>query len=177
MRSCRRWSAPVVLLTLGMALSGCGSSSQSDPAAWVGTFCGGIGDVLRSASSLHGQSQDPEAQKASMLKFADSAAASMNSTADKLGELGPPKIPDGQKVHDTAVNFFSSSAKSIGNQRAELAKLDAAAPDFREKMGQLARPDLQEAGQQASALITNPNLAPAFRSSPQCQQLGALAHG
>lgn len=176
MPSSHRWSGPAVLLALGMALAGCGGS-QSEPAAWVGTFCGGIGDVLTSASTLRASSPDPQAQKETLLRFADSARQAMGDTAAKLGDLGPPEIPDGQQVHDTAVNFFSSSAESIGNQRAELEKLDAAAPDFREKMGQIARPDLQEAGEQATALITNPNLAPAFRNAPECQQLGGLAQG
>lgn len=178
MPSYRRRSGPVLLLTLGMALAGCGSGdSQSEPTAWVGAFCGGIGDVLRSASALSQKQPTPEAEKENLLRFADNAQQAMSNTAGKLGELGPPKIPNGQQVHDTAVNFFNSTAKSVADQRSALDKLDAAAPDFRAKMAQITRPDLQATGQQAAMLIGNRDLSPAFKSAPECKQLGALAQG
>lgn len=173
-----RRSGPVFLVTLGIALAGCGSGdSQSEPTAWVGAFCGGIGDVLKSASTLSQQQPTPEAQKESLLRFADDAKQAMSNTAGKLGELGPPKIPNGQQVHDTAVNFFNSTAKSVGDQRSALDKLDAAAPDFRAKMAQITRPDLQATGQQLTTLVGNQDLSPAFKSAPECKQLGVLAQG
>lgn len=176
MPSYRRWSGPVALLALGVALTGCGSgSSQSEPTAWVGAFCGGIGNVLQSANALTAQAPNPQAEKENLLRFATDAQKAMSDTANKLTELGPPKIPNGQNVHDTAVNFFTSTAKSVEGQRAELDKLDASAPNFHQKLSQIAQPDLQATGRQVATLVSNHDLAPAFKSAPECKRLGADA--
>jgi hypothetical protein len=177
--------AASVLLTL--ALAGCGSSSGdtksppaaaqgSDPVAWTGAFCGGLGDVISGVSAIaKSDNTTPQGQKAGLLEFSDIAQRAFTNTAQKLEKLGPPRVTDGKHVQDTAVGFFTTAAGTVGDQRAKLAALDAQDPDFVNKASHLAGPDLSGASAQMQGLTSNPQLAPAFRTAPECKQLAAAA--
>ncbi len=178
-----------VLLSLGLAVTGCGSSPSSDaksatgsqqgsdPVAWTGAFCGGLGDVIGGVAAIAKSDSTPQSQKDGLLAFSDIAQRAFTNTARKLENLGPPKITDGKKIQDTAVGFFHTAAGTVGDQRAKLAALDAKDPDFVKKAGSLAGPDLTAASAQMQGLTTNQELAPAFRSAPECQKLSAAATG
>jgi hypothetical protein len=180
-----------VVLTLtigGLMLAGCGSGSgdaksapaaaqSSDPVAWTGTFCGGLGDVISGVSAIAKSDPSPQGQKDGLLKFSDIAQQAFTSTAQKLEKLGPPRIKDGKQVQETAVGFFTTAAGTVGAQRARLAALDAKDPDFANKASHLGGPDLTAASAQMKGLTSNPELAPAFRNAPQCQHLAAAAAG
>lgn len=178
----------VALLTLtvgALVLAGCGSgdttksaaSQGSDPVAWTGVFCGGLGDVISGVSALAKSDTSPQGQKNGLLEFSDIAQRAFTNTAQKLEKLGPPRIADGKHVQDTAVGFFTTAAGTVGEQRAKLAALDAKDPDFVNKASHLAGPDLSAASEQMKGLTSNPQLAPAFRDAPQCKQLAAAAAG
>ncbi|MGA9692635.1 MAG: hypothetical protein WBR33_14610 [Pseudonocardiaceae bacterium] len=182
-RSC---SGAAAVLALGLALTGCGGSANvapnppaasagSEPVAWAGAFCGGLGDVIGGVSAISNAQPTPEGQKDGLLKFSDIAQRAFASTAQKLQQLGPPKITDGKQVQDTAVGFFSNASQTVGVQRTKLAGLDPNDPDFVNKAGHLAGPDLGAASTQMQQLTSNKELAPAFRTAPQCQQLSATA--
>lgn len=177
----------VLSVVLGIALVGCGSSDNdtdaeqgdagSDPVAWVGKFCGGVGEVLNGAAALREPQPDPQAQKDALLGFIDNTQKAMNTAADQLRKLGPPAVPNGQQVHDTAVGFFASTAETVIGQRERLEALDPQAPDFYEQLSQLPQPDLQAVSNQAQQLTGNPDLAPAFREAPECRQLNSIVSG
>jgi hypothetical protein len=179
--------AASVLLT--PVLAGCGSGSgdaksppaaaqSSDPVAWTGAFCGGLGDVISGVSAIaKSDNTTPQGQKAGLLEFSDIAQRAFAKTAQKLEKLGPPRVTDGKHVQDTAVGFFTTAAGTVGDQRAKLAALDAQDPDFVNKASHLAGPDLSGASAQMQGLTSNPQLAPAFRTAPECKQLAAAAGG
>jgi hypothetical protein len=182
-----------VLLVLGLALggsalAGCGSSSGSsgvkakpaapqgsDPVTWAGAFCGGLGDVIAGVSAIAKSQPTPQGQKDGLLEFSDIAQRAFAGTAQKLTQLGPPRIADGKQVQGTAVNFFSTAAQTVGAQRAKLAALDANDPEFVQKASHLAGPDLGAASTQMQQLTSDQQLAPAFRAAPPCQRLSAAA--
>ncbi|MGH3780789.1 MAG: hypothetical protein ACRDRO_09240 [Pseudonocardiaceae bacterium] len=180
----RRRVGVVGLLSLGLALGGCGSADVkstpvvpqgADPVAWVGSFCGGLGNVIAGASAIPKSPPSPQDQKDGLLKFADVTQQAFSDTARKLTQLGQPAITDGKQVQATVVGFFTTAAATVGNQRAKLAALDAKDPDFVQKANNLAAPDLSTAGTQMQGLTSNKELAPAFGKAPECQRLGAAA--
>jgi hypothetical protein len=181
-------------LTLGLALgglvlTGCGSNSNaeapkpkpgvpvqgSDPVAWTGAFCGGLGDVISGVSAIAKSASTPQGQKDGLLEFSDIAQKAFSNTAQKLEKLGPPKVTDGKRIQDTAVGFFTTAAGTVNDQRTKLAALDAKDPDFVNKASHLAGPDLSAASSQMQGLTSNQELAPAFRTAPECKQLSATA--
>lgn len=168
----------VVLLALGLTLSGCSSDDKgtapqgAEPVAWVGAFCTGLGDVIAGVGEITKSAQTPQGQKDGLLAFSDTAQQAFTNTAGKLEQLGPPRIADGKQVHDAAVNFFSTAAGTVGTQRAKLAELDANDPEFLQKASQLAGPDLSGASSQMKDLTNNQELAPAFGAAPECRALG-----
>lgn len=189
---CRASAGLGVLLSLGLALTGCGSDADSgaakpqqpavpqqgaDPVAWTGAFCGGLSDVIGGVSAIGKSAATPQGQKDGLLEFSDIAQRAFTNTAQKLEQLGPPKITDGTRFQDTAVGFFRTAAGTVGDQRAKLAALDAADPEFVQKASQLAGPDLSGASAQMQGLTSNQELAPAFRAAPECQRLTADAGG
>ncbi|MFN2478636.1 MAG: hypothetical protein ABR615_05625 [Pseudonocardiaceae bacterium] len=176
------------MLALGLALTGCGGSTDvkpkppvappaSDPVAWAGTFCGGLGEVIGGVSAMAKAQPTPQGQKDGLLEFSDIAQRAFASTAQKLQQLGPPRITDGKQVQDTAVTFFTNAAQTVGGQRTKLAGLDANDPDFVNKASHLAGPDLGAASTQMQQLTSNKELAPAFRTAPQCKQLSSTTAG
>lgn len=181
-----------VLLSLGLVvgglvLAGCGSDSAasgaksqpgvplkgSDPVAWTGVFCGGLSDVISGVSAIAKSPTTPQGQKDGLLEFSDIAQRAFTNTAQKLEQLGPPRINDGKRIQDTAVGFFRTAAGTVGDQRAKLAALDAKDPEFVQKASHLAGPDLSGASAQMQGLTSNQELAPAFRAAPECQRLTA----
>lgn len=186
MVSSRRRSG-VVILALGLALAGCGSGDAkssgdatppapqgADPVAWVGAFCGGLGEVITGAAALGKAQPTPQGQKDGLLAFADSTHQAFTNTARKLEQVGAPSITDGKRVHDTAVGFFTTAAGTVADQRAKIAELPAN-EDFANKARELPGPDLGEASEQMQGLASDPQLGPAFGTAPECQQLGAAA--
>lgn len=186
---CRAGAGLGVLLSLGLALAGCGSDSGSsaapappgvpqkgsDPVAWTGAFCNGLSDVIGGVSAIAKSQATPQGQKDGLLEFSDIAQRAFANTAQKLDQLGPPRITDGKRLQDTAVGFFRTAAGTVSDQRAKLAALDAADPEFVQKASTLAGPDLSGASAQMQELTSNQELAPAFRAAPECQRLTADA--
>jgi hypothetical protein len=178
--------AAAALLALGLTLTGCGGSADvkpkppaapqsSDPVAWAGAFCGGLGDVISGVSSIAKSPPTPQGQKDGLLEFSDVAQRAFASTAQKLQQLGPPRITNGTQVQNTAVGFFANASQTVGAQRTKLAALDPNDPNFVQNASHLAGPDLGAASTQMQQLTSNKELAPAFRGAPQCQQLSATA--
>jgi hypothetical protein len=186
---CRAGVGLGVLLSLGLALTGCGSDSGSneakskpavpakgaDPVAWTGAFCSGLSEVIGGVSAIAKSQGTPQGQKDGLLEFSDIAQRAFTNTAQKLEQLGPPRITDGTRLQDTAVSFFRTAAGTVGDQRAKLAALDAKDPEFVQKASHLAGPDLSGASAQMQGLTSNQELAPAFRAAPECQRLTADA--
>lgn len=176
-----------VLLSLGLVVTGCGSGSDarssaasqqgSDPVAWTGALCTGLGDVIGAVVATAKSGPSPQNQKEGLVAFFDTAQRAFTNTAQKLESLGPPKITDGKKVQETAVGFFHTAAGTVGEQRTKLVALDAKDPDFEKKAGNLAGPDLSAASAQMQELATNKDLAPAFSTAPACQRLPSAANG
>lgn len=187
MPSSRRRSG-VVILALVLALAGCGSGDAknsgdampatptgADPTAWVGAFCGGLSGVIAGAAAMGKAQPTPQGQKDGLLAFADSSQRAMAATARNLEQVGPPRITDGKRIHDTVVSFFRTAAESVADQRAKLAALDPNDPEFVQKLSRLSSPDLGVASAQVQQLTSNQELVPAFRASPECQKLGTGA--
>jgi hypothetical protein len=185
--SSRRRSG-VVILAVVLALAGCGSGDATnsgnatpaapqgaDPTAWVGAFCHGLSGVIAGAAAMGKAQPTPQGQKDGLLAFADSSQRAMADTARNLEQVGPPKITDGKRIHDTVVGFFRTAAESVAGQRAKLAELDPNDPEFVRKLSRLSGPDLGAASAQVQQLTSNQELVPAFQASPQCKQLGTGA--
>jgi hypothetical protein len=171
------------LVTLGLALGGCGSADVkakppplqgSDPVAWAGALCsGGYGGVFAGMTALANSQPTPQGQKDGLLALSDSVQKAFANAAHKLEQLGPPRITDGKRVHDTAVNFFTTTAETIRGQRAKLAVVDANDPDFVQKVSHLPGPDIGAASAQLRELTSNKELEPAIRAAPECQRQGS----
>lgn len=173
----------VVLLTLGLAIGGCGSAEVPakpmapqgvDPVAWVDAFCGGLGEVMAAESTAAKPASTSQDQKNQLLTLADVTQQALTDTAHKLSQLGPPAISDGKQSQDSAVGFFTTVAAAVGDRRVKLAALDGNDPDFAQKanqLNQLAGPDLGVSATQMQGLTSNKELAPAFGTAPQCQRL------
>ncbi len=169
-------------LALGLALSGCGSgdaeqgaAESSDPVAWAGAFCGSYQGATAGMAAITKAQPTPQGQKDGLLAFTGSIQQAFADTARKLEQLGPPRITDGKRVHDTAVGLFTAAAGTVRDQREKLAALDANAPDFVQQASQLAGPDLDAASAQMRELTSNNELTSAFRAAPACSQLGPTA--
>jgi hypothetical protein len=181
--SSRRRIGVAVVLGLGLALGGCGSSGTTakpaatprgaDPVAWMGVFCQGLGQVIDAGAAAAKPPSTPQGEKDALLTLADTTQQAFTTTAHKLTELGAPGITDGKQAQDNAVGFFTTAANAVADRRAKLASLDPDDPNFEQKKAeQLTGPDL---GSQVQGLIGNNELAPAFSKAPQCQQLGTTA--
>jgi hypothetical protein len=180
-----RVSNPViVLLALGLALGGCGSGDPtpnpaappgSDPVAWVGAFCGGLGDVIAGASAVTTSQPSLQGQKDGLLEFSDIAQRAFTNTARQLTELGPPRITDGKGVQTAAVGFFTTAALTVSGQRDKLTALDENDPEFMQKINDLAGLDLGAVSTPMQELTNNKELAPAFGAARECQRLGVTA--
>jgi hypothetical protein len=175
----------VALLALGLVLvGGCAAGDVkaqptarqgADPVVWVGAFCGGLSDVIAGVSAVAKSQPSPQGQKDGLIEFADIAQRAFADTAQKLTQLGPPRIADGKRVQDTTVGFFTTAAETVGAQRANLTALDVKDPDFLQKASHLAGPDLSAASTQMQGLTSNNELAPAFGAAPECQRLSSSA--
>lgn len=173
----------VVLLTLGLALGGCGSAEVKakptapqgvDPVAWVGAFCGGLGEVMAAEAVAAKPASTSQDQKDQLLTLADATQHVLTDTAHKLSQLGPPGITDGKQSQDSAVGFFTTVAAAVGDRRVKLAALDVNDPNFAQKanqLNQLTGPDLGVSATQMQGPTSNKELAPAFGTAPQCQRL------
>ncbi|MGH3975537.1 MAG: caspase family protein, partial [Pseudonocardiaceae bacterium] len=117
-------------------------SGISDPVTWVGAFCGGLDDVIAGAADLEKAPATPQGQKDALLAFSDRSQRAMAGTAHLLEQVGPPRITDGKRIHDTAVTFFRSAAETITDQRTKIAAVDSNDPEFTQKLSQLPGPDL-----------------------------------
>jgi uncharacterized caspase-like protein len=151
------------------------SAGISDPVVWVGAFCGGLADVIAGVDTLAKSQSTPQGQKDGLLAFSDSAQRAFANTAQKLTQLGPPRITGSKWVQDTAVGFFTTAAGTVADQRAKLVALDANDPDFVQKASHLTGPDLTVASAQTKELTSNKELEPAFRAAPECQRLSATS--
>ena len=176
----------VALLTLILALDGCSSTDVkakptvppgASPVAWIGAFCGGLGDVVAAEAAAAKPPATPQGQKDGLLKLADLTQQALTSAAAKLSQLGPPGITDGKHAQDSAVGFFTTAATAVGERRVKLAALDTNDPNFAQKADQLAQLASADLGPttQVQELTTNKDLAPAFSAAPQCQRLSAPA--
>ena len=187
MVSSRRRSG-VIILALVLALAGCSSGGSgdakgsndttspaptgADPVAWVGAFCEGIGEMITAVAAQGKAEPTPQGKKDGMLAVAGSTEQSFTNIARKLEQVGPPGITDGERVHDTAVSFFTTAAGSAAGHREKIAALPAN-DDFETNASQLPGLDLGEASAQMQGLVSDPQLEPAFGTAPECQQLGA----
>jgi hypothetical protein len=177
-------NAAVALLALSLALGGCGSADVkpnpaapqgADPVAWVGAFCGGLGEVIAGAAASAKSQPIPQGQKDGLLRVADTTQQAFINTAHKLTQLGQPGITNGKQVQDTTVGFFTTAAAMVGDRRTKLAALDANDPNFVQKSNTLTGSDLGATATPLQALTSNKELAPAFGAAPECQRLGTTA--
>jgi hypothetical protein len=181
----RRRVGFVVLLILGLGLTGCGSADVkpkpatpqgSDPVAWAGAICSGYGGVVAGAAAaaeITKTKPTSQGQKDGVLALSEAVQQSFANTAHKLEQLGPPRITDGKRIQDTAVAVFTTTAGTVASQRAKFAALDANDPNFLEKASHLAGPDVSGATTQLQKLNSNKELATAFVAAPECKQLGS----
>ena len=140
----------------------------------MGTFCGGLGDVVAGQAEVAKLQSTPQGQKDAALKLADITQRAFTDTAQKLTQLGPPGIADGNHVQDSALGFFTTAANALHDQRVQLAALDANDPSFFQK-ATAAAPGLGDTDAKAQEVISNKDLAPVFGIAPQCRQLNTTA--
>ncbi len=176
MRLVNRALMTVLALAAALALAACGGEdAPADPVVWAGAFCGGLNQVI-SSSQVPQQSADPTEQQEALLRMAGSVQESLDTTADQLGELGPPAIPDGARTQEVVLEFFTTAARATGDQRDRVADLDPAAPDFVQQLSTLATPgSMQGLSEQVRQVTSEPDLTPAFRQASQCRAIGGAA--
>lgn len=180
--------AAVAALALGLTAAGCGSSDPSaadaqpvaadqtvtEPVKWAGTFCAGLGEVIRSAETMDTAPSDSQAHKDALLAFADSLQQSLDGTAAKLERLGAPDVPGGVETQQIVLDFFGAATEATASQREKLVALDPSASDFDERLGEIAGSGAtSELSARMSDVTGKPELAPAFRDAPECQQMAA----
>ncbi|MQA14388.1 MAG: hypothetical protein GEV09_09495 [Pseudonocardiaceae bacterium] len=183
----RRHLPAVAAFALALAAAGCGSQSEdpsadaepvaagkpvAEPVQWAGTFCGGLGEVVRSAQAIGAPPSDPQAHKAALLDVADSLQQSLDATASKLSQLGAPDVPDGARTQQIVLDFFGAASDATAAQREQLAALDPQGSDFDERLGAIVSDGAAgELDSRMAEVTSKPELAPAFRSAPECRQM------
>jgi hypothetical protein len=183
-----RHLAAVAALALGLTVASCGSPDDStaaaqpvaegqtaaEPVRWAGTFCGGLGEVIRSAEAMGDAPSDPQDRKDSLLDFADSLQQSLDSTAAKLGRLGAPDVPGGAQTQRIVLDFFTAASEATATQREQLVALNPEASDFEQRLGEIVSSGaVSELGGRMAEVTGKPELAPAYRDAPECQQMAA----
>lgn len=155
------------------------SAATSDPVAWAGAFCEGMGPMAQGVVEMlqallaQGGAGDPAAQKAALLQFSQKSGTALSSAADRLGELGPP-TPETRVLHDELVKYFDGTGRTLVDANGELAALDPADPQFSAKLEQIG----SEAGdptalrEQVRKIQDDPVLGNAFKQAPQCASMG-----
>lgn len=143
-----------------------------DLAIWASTYCGGVHDVIAAASAMSEWSPTPQDAQNDILHFLDTAQQAFTNTVHKLTQLGPPGITGGEQAQKDAVGFLNDSAKKVGDQRAQLAALDANDPDFEEKVSQIFSLDPDVDTQlQLPEVVNDQELALAGLAATECQRL------
>ncbi|MPZ64567.1 MAG: hypothetical protein GEU83_03285 [Pseudonocardiaceae bacterium] len=175
-------------LVLGLTAAGCGTQDDSaegaqpvadgqavaEPVRWTGAFCGGLGEVIRSAEAMDATPSDPQAQQDSLLAFADSLQQSLDATTAELDGLGAPDVTGGAETQQIVLDFFTAASEATATQREQLVALDPDAPDFEQRLGEIAGEGAESELSGGMAEVTgNPELATAFRDAPECQQMSA----
>lgn len=144
----------------------------ADPAIWASTFCGGVHDVIAAASAISEWPPTPQDTQNDILYFLDTAQQAFTNTVHKLTQLGPPGTTGGEQAQKDAVGFLTDLAKKMGDQRAQLAALDANDPDFAQKLSQIFSlgPDV-DTQLQLPEVINDQKLELAVLAVPECQRL------
>lgn len=183
MRLVSRHVGVIALVVLSLALSGCGSVSVNakpstspvpqgaDPVAWVGALCGGLGEMVAGAEVMKTEPSTPQGQKDGLLKIADTAQRAFTNTANKLSQLGPPAITNGNQTQNDTKSFFTTAAAAVGDQRAKITALDTNDPNFAQKAGQLSTFGDNATATQLQKITANSELVPAFGKASECQRL------
>ena len=173
----------MALLVLSLTLGGCGSTNVrakpsttpapqgANPVAWVGVLCSGLGEVIAGAEAMTTEPSTPQGQKDGLLKLADTTQQAFTNTANKLTQLGPPAIANGNQSQNEATSFFTTTAAAVGDQRTKIAALNTNDPNFAQKAGQLSTLGGNATATQLQKLTTNNELIPAFGKAPECQRL------
>jgi hypothetical protein len=178
-----RYVGVIILLAFGLALASCSSASVNakpstspvpqgaNPVTWVGALCGGLGDVVAGVEVMKTEPPTPQGRKDGLLKVADTTQQAFTNTANKLIQLGPPAITNGNQAQNDATSFFTTTAAAVGDQRAKIAALDTNNPNFAQEADQLSTIGGNATATQLQKLTTNSELMPAFGRAPECQRL------
>ncbi|MBW4719814.1 hypothetical protein [Saccharothrix obliqua] len=154
--------------------TGTTAAAGADPARWAGAYCGGLTTAVEGLAevltTMLGGADDPAALKPKMVEFADRTGKAFGDAARRLQELGAPSA-GARALHDEAVGFFTDLSKTWSTTGAELSGLDPQDPRFADRMGELGGDDVTVVGEQVKKLKENPELAEAFRNSPECSAL------
>lgn len=184
-----RHLATVAALALGLTVAGCGSPERAadtqpvvdgqaaaEPTKWAGTFCAGLGEVIRSADAMGQMPSDSQARKDALLAFADSLQGSLDATAARLERLGAPEVSGGARTQQIVLDFFDAASEATATQRERLVALDPQAADFEQRLAAIVKAGAaSELNGRMADVTSKPELGPAFQQAPECQQMATQA--
>ena len=182
-------------IALALAAAGCGgdggdgggggdSASRTPPDVWAASVCGTLSDWV---SDLQAESQelqpalrntrDLEAVKEAFVTFLEDAEEGFSEAVDKVDEVRPPDVPQGEAIHEDFVSALEDAEESFSgavDKANDLPTNDL--QSFSSGVGELSQ-DVQEnlgaAGKSFNSLskrFKSTELESATASEPACQQ-------
>lgn len=183
----------VVFLTaiaLAFAAAGCGGDSGDDgdkasrttPDAWAATVCGALGDWVEDLQTESQQLQpamrntkDLDSVKEAFVTFLQDAEKRFGETVDKVEDVRPPDVPQGEEIHEDFVSALEEVEQSFS--RAVDQANDLPTDDLQSfstgvaELGQDVQENLGKAGTSFNSLKNrSTELEDATAAEPACQQ-------
>ena len=190
---------PVVILTaivLAFAAAGCGgggdggngdSASGTAPDVWAASVCGALGNWVTSLqsgsqdlSSALRDTKDLKTVKARFVTFLEDAEESSGEMVDKVEEVGPPDVSQGEAIQDDLVTALTKVQQSFATAVEKANELSTSSlQSFSNGVGTLSQSvqnNLAATGSEFNSLsdkYESSELDKATDGEPACQQFSS----
>jgi hypothetical protein len=189
---------PAVLLSavvLAFAAAGCGgdgggngdSASATAPDVWAESVCGALGNWVKSLqtgsqdlSKALRNTKDLKTVKAGFVSFLEDAEESTGEMVEKVEEVGPPNVSQGEAIQDDLVAALGEVQQSFSKAVDRANALSTSSlSEFSSGVGKLSE-DVQENLATTGGEFNNlserhqsPELDDATDGEPACQQFNS----
>lgn len=144
--------------------------SGGDPVKWADNLCAPIGDFTKSLSTKMGELGQVSDQAQMQQKFGqliDDMAGGLGGAVDRLKQLEPSPIPDGDKIKNTIIDSYAKSQTALKQAGAKMKSGDQDA----------AAQVMQSLGEEASKMVDpfngndTPQLREAMGKAQRCKDI------
>ena len=176
----RRAQLALAGLVLGLALAGCGGSSQVSPTAYVKSMCTALGNwrtTIQSAGvtlQSSGAASGPlPARKAAYQRFVNAMYTATNNAASALGSAGTPNLSGGEQAASRLRQAFHTATQRLGQAQAQAKRIRTDSTSTFQLGASAATAQIRSALQAISGAApgTSPQLRQAAAREPACRAL------